>query len=214
MKGIMRLVALMITFTFAVTSAEARHHHHRIKQWKTVQIHHLKHKREHLASLPRPKKKKETPKPTPPRIEVPRIEWAEPVESLTKVLYEFFHPRTAVYNIAEHKLALPSGLELEAHSGLGHRRDDPAYVRARNRGPTPPNEYQLVMREHRFHGVTALRLIPTDKRKMHGRDGILAHPYFGKGGQSHGCVAVRNYKLLLSAFVRGEVNKVIVVPGG
>ena len=120
--------------------------------------------------------------------------------------------RTAIYDIAAHTVYLPDGRKLEAHSGIGHRLDDPHYVDAKNRGPTPPNVYQLALREHSFHGVRALRLIPVGDGKMYGRDGILAHSYMlGANGQSNGCVAVRNYPALLHAYLSGEVDRLVVV---
>lgn len=119
--------------------------------------------------------------------------------------------RTAIYSIADRVVYLPDGRKLEAHSGLGAHKDRPQYVGLRNRGPTPPNEYRLVMRGM-FHGVLALRMIPSDLSKMRGRNGILAHSYLGRNGQSHGCMSVRNYAIFLRAFLRGEINKIIVVP--
>jgi len=121
--------------------------------------------------------------------------------------------RTAVYVIAESAVYLPSGTRLEAHSGLGHRVDDPRYITAKNRGPTPPNIYDLVMRERRFHGVRAIRLVPVDETRMFGRDGMLAHSYMLRGGkaQSNGCVVFRDYPAFLNAFLRGEVDRLVVV---
>jgi hypothetical protein len=119
---------------------------------------------------------------------------------------------TAIYDIAAHTVYLPDGRKLEAHSGIGHRLDNPHYVDAKNRGPTPPNVYELALREHIFHGVRALRLIPVGDGRMYGRDGILAHSYMlGANGQSNGCVAVRNYPALLQAFTSGEVQRLVVV---
>jgi hypothetical protein len=121
--------------------------------------------------------------------------------------------RTAVYVIAESAVYLPNGTRLEAHSGLGHRVDDPRYITAKNRGPTPPNIYDLVMRERRFHGVRAIRLVPVDETRMFGRDGMLAHSYMLRGGkaQSNGCVVFRDYPAFLNAFLRGEVDRLVVV---
>jgi len=120
--------------------------------------------------------------------------------------------RTAIYDISAHAVFLPSGERLEAHSGLGHRLDDPRYITAKNRGPTPPNVYDLVLRKGRFHGVQAIRLVPVDEDKMFGRDGMLAHSYMlGSSGQSNGCVVFRDYPAFLSAFQRGEVNRLVVV---
>src|SRR5262249_11370381 len=58
----------------------------------------------------------------------------------------------AVYDISAHTVYLPDGTKLEAHSGLGSRLDDPRYVREHMRGATPPNVYELELREKTFHG--------------------------------------------------------------
>jgi Tlde1 domain len=121
--------------------------------------------------------------------------------------------RTAVYDISARRVYLPNGEKLEAHSGLGDKIDDPEYVHARMRGPTPPNVYDLTLREKLFHGVRAIRLNPVDDSKMFGRDGILAHSYMlGSNGQSNGCVAFKNYQKFLQAFLSGEVDRLVVVP--
>ncbi len=120
--------------------------------------------------------------------------------------------RTAVYDIAAHTVYLPNGQRLEAHSGLGDKLDDPRYVHVRMRGPTPPNVYELALREEPFHGVRAIRLNPVDDGKMFGRDGMLAHTYMlGANGQSNGCVSFRDYRKFLSAFLKGEVDRMVVV---
>jgi hypothetical protein len=120
--------------------------------------------------------------------------------------------RTAVYVISDHAVYMPNGGRLEAHSGLGSRTDDPRYVTAKGRGPTPPGVYDLVMRERRFHGVRAIRLLPVDESRMFGRDGILAHKYMRGGkAQSAGCVVFRDYPAFLAAFLRGEVDRMVVV---
>ena len=68
------------------------------------------------------------------------------------------------------------------------------------------------MRERLFHGVCAIRLTPVDESKMFGRDGMLAHSYLhGPSGQSNGCVAFSNYPEFLSAFLQGEVTRLIVI---
>jgi len=121
--------------------------------------------------------------------------------------------RTAVYDISAGTVYLPNGEKLEAHSGLGDKIDDPQYVHVRMRGPTPPNVYDLTLREKLFHGVRAIRLNPVDDGKMFGRDGILAHSYMlGSNGQSNGCVAFKNYQKFLQAFLSGEVDRLVVVP--
>ena len=80
------------------------------------------------------------------------------------------------------------------------------------RGATPPNVYNLALRERLFHGVRAIRLTPVDSGRMHGRDGILAHSYMhGSNGQSNGCVAFSNYPEFLNAFLKGEVTRLVVV---
>jgi hypothetical protein len=120
--------------------------------------------------------------------------------------------RTAIYDITAHTVYLPSGRRLEAHSGLGDRMDNPRHVHLRMRGSTPPNIYNLALRERKFHGVRAIRLNPVDDGRMHGRDGILAHSYMlGGNGQSNGCVAFRNYPEFLDAFLKGEVSRLAVV---
>ncbi|OYW48875.1 MAG: hypothetical protein B7Z30_18625, partial [Rhizobiales bacterium 12-68-15] len=85
--------------------------------------------------------------------------------------------RYAVYDITAQTVYLPSGERLEAHSGYGAMFDDPRHVSKKMRGPTPPNVYNLRMREALFHGVEAIRMLPVDSGKMYGRDGILAHSY-------------------------------------
>ena len=121
--------------------------------------------------------------------------------------------RTAIYDIEAHTVYLPNGLRLEAHSGLGRRLDDPRYVNEKGRGATPPNVYDLVLRNEPFHGVRAIRLNPVDDGRMFGRDGILAHTYMlGPTGQSFGCVSFKNYPEFLEAFLRGEIDRLVVVP--
>ncbi|MCQ0989831.1 tlde1 domain-containing protein [Jiella marina] len=123
----------------------------------------------------------------------------------------------AVYDISAQAVYLPGGEELEAHSGLGHMKDDPRYVNQKNRGPTPPNIYNLRMREALFHGAEAVRLLPADGRKKYNRDGLLAHPYmYVRGGgndksMSNGCMTVKEYERFLNAFKRGQIKRLIVV---
>jgi hypothetical protein len=122
------------------------------------------------------------------------------------------HSRTAVYDIAAHTVYLPNGERLEAHSGLGNKMDDPRYVNVKNRGPTPPNVYDLTLRELLFHGVRAIRLNPVDDDNMFGRDGMLAHSYMhGPNGQSSGCVSFKDYPRFLRAVLGGEVDRLVVV---
>jgi hypothetical protein len=120
--------------------------------------------------------------------------------------------RTAIYDITARTVYLPNGRRLEAHSGLGGHMDDPRYVHVKRTGPTPPNVYELKLREQLFHGARAIRLIPTDTAKMYGRAGILAHSYLlGPDGESNGCVSLKDYAAFLDAFDRGEINRLVVV---
>ena len=120
--------------------------------------------------------------------------------------------RTAVYDIKGQMVYLPNGEKLEAHSGLGKWLDDARYVNVKGQGPTPPNTYRLALREQPFHGVQAIRLIPVGGGNMYGRDGMLAHSYMlGPDGQSNGCVSLRDYQKFLQAFLRADINRLIVV---
>ncbi|SEQ73853.1 Protein of unknown function [Faunimonas pinastri] len=122
----------------------------------------------------------------------------------------------AVYDIASASVRLPNGQRLEAHSGLSRMQDDARFVHEKNRGPTPPNVYNLVARERLFHGAAAIRLLPADGRKKYNRDGLLAHPYMYIGGgdrsQSNGCVVFKDYNRFLAAFRAGLINRLVVVP--
>jgi hypothetical protein len=121
----------------------------------------------------------------------------------------------AVYNIAARTVTLPNGERLEAHSGLGEGLDDPRLVNVRMRGPTPPGTYDLTEREALFHGVRAIRLTPVGgSEAVYGRVGLLAHTYMlGPRGDSNGCVSFRDYNRFLEAFLRGEVQRLVVVSG-
>jgi len=122
----------------------------------------------------------------------------------------------AVYDISAAKVYMPDGSVLEAHSGIGKMADNPRYVHVRMNGPTPPHTYDLKMREKRFHGVEAIRMLPVDGKNKHGRDGFLTHSYLLRGGraESHGCVAFKDYKRFLTAFKQGKVKQLVVVPSG
>jgi hypothetical protein len=120
---------------------------------------------------------------------------------------------TAVYDISAHAVYLPSGLSLEAHSGMGNLRDDPEHVSVRMAGATPPAIYDLKPREALFHGVQALRMIPTEGSDTSGRSGLLAHSFMlGPKGDSNGCVSIRDYDRFLKAYNDGEINRLVVVP--
>jgi type VI secretion system (T6SS) effector TldE1-like protein len=119
---------------------------------------------------------------------------------------------TAVYDISAHTVYLPDGTQLEAHSGLGARMDDPRYVHERMHGPTPPTVYDLKMREAPFHGVKAIRLIPVDEEGALGRTGLLAHTYMlGTRGDSNGCVSFRDYNAFLQAYQSQKIKRLAVV---
>src|ERR1700733_2226567 len=123
-----------------------------------------------------------------------------------------FDHQTAVYDISGHTVYLPDGTQLEAHSGLGSRIDDPRFTNERMRGPTPATVYDLKLRESMFHGVQALRLVPVDESKVFGRSGLLTHSYMlGSNGQSNGCVSFRNYTPFLKAFLNHEIKRLVVV---
>jgi hypothetical protein len=122
----------------------------------------------------------------------------------------------AVYDISAARVYMPDGTVLEAHSGIGHMADNPKYAHVKMKGPTPPHTYNLQMREKRFHGVEAIRMLPVDGKNKHGRDGFLTHSYLLRGGraESHGCVAFKDYEKFLTAFKKGKVKQMVVVPGG
>jgi hypothetical protein len=122
----------------------------------------------------------------------------------------------AVYDISAAKVYMPDGSVLEAHSGIGKMVDNPRYTDVKMGGPTPPHTYDLKMREKRFHGVEALRMLPVDGRNKSGRTGFLTHSYLLRSGraESHGCVAFKDYARFLKAFKQGKVKQLVVVPSG
>jgi len=121
--------------------------------------------------------------------------------------------QTAVYDISARAVYLPSGLTLEAHSGLGRLRDNPDHVDQRMVGATPPATYELKPREKLFHGVRALRMLPVDGTSTLGRAGLLTHSYMlGPDGDSNGCVSIRDYERFLRAYDDGEIARLVVVP--
>jgi hypothetical protein len=120
---------------------------------------------------------------------------------------------TAVYVISNKTVYLPDGTQLEAHSGLGSKMDDPKYSHVRMQGVTPPHIYDLKPREALFHGVPALRLNPIGgEEKIFGRDGLLAHTFMlGGTGQSNGCVSFRDYYAFLDAYKNKGIRRLAVV---
>ena len=124
-----------------------------------------------------------------------------------------YNSRTAVYDIKAKALYLPSGVAMEAHSGMGALMDDPDHVDQRMVGATPPATYDLKPREKLFHGVRALRMTPTDGTSALGRVGLLTHNYMlGPRGNSNGCVSIKDYDRFLKAWDNGEFNRLVVVP--
>jgi hypothetical protein len=120
---------------------------------------------------------------------------------------------TAVYDISAQAVYLPSGVKLEAHSGLGSRMDKVDSVGERMVGATPPGTYELKPREKLFHGVRALRMNPVDSESTLGRSGLLVHSYMlGPNGDSNGCVSIRDYERFLKAYSDGEITRLVVVP--
>src|SRR5262245_38124821 len=93
----------------------------------------------------------------PPRKEVP--------QSRKEVPPPENDGRTAIYDIMARTVYLPNGRRLEAHSGFGDLMDNPRHVNVRMQGATPPNVYNLTLRERLFHGVRAIRLNPVDDSK-------------------------------------------------
>ena len=122
---------------------------------------------------------------------------------------------TAIYDITAQRVTLPNGEVLEAHSGLGPSMDNPRNVHLTMRGATPPGTYALTEREALFHGVRAIRLNPVGgPAAIHGRVGLLAHTYMlGPSGASNGCVSFRDYNRFLQSYLRGEVQRLVVVAG-
>ncbi len=120
----------------------------------------------------------------------------------------------AIYDIERGRVYLPHGETLEAHSGIGSMRDNPAFADRRNRGPTPPHVYDLKLRESPFLGVEAIRLTPVEgDAAVFGRAGFLAHTYMlGRRGDSNGCVVFKEYHRFLAAFKKGQIKRLVVVP--
>ncbi|WP_245431975.1 DUF2778 domain-containing protein [Aminobacter aminovorans] len=174
------------------------------------------------SEAPRVAEKPEAQKPAKLAYARPEIPEDKPGSTLGQSLRSLFGGKTragngvAVYDISAAKVYMPDGSVLEAHSGIGNMADNPRYVHVKMNGPTPPHTYNLKMRESRFHGVEAIRMLPVDGKNKYGRDGFLTHSYLLRGGreESHGCVAFADYKRFLTAFKQGKVKQMIVVPSG
>jgi hypothetical protein len=161
----------------------------------------------------RPIMSRDNPDPLPLPRARPRLAALTPADDPAVKFEQSARPaRTAIYDITARTVYLPSGERLEAHSGLGDLMDNPRYVSWKNRGATPPNTYRLTLRESLFHGVQAIRMRPVGEGEMYNRDGILAHSYMlGPSGQSNGCVSFRDYPKFLRAYMRGEIDHIVVV---
>lgn len=120
----------------------------------------------------------------------------------------------AVYDISAKKVYMPDGTVLSAFSGMGKMANNPKYTHVKMNGPTPVHTYNLKMREKRFHGVEAIRMLPVDGKNKFGRDGFLTHSQLVRGQQSHGCVAFPDYNKFLNAFKKGKVKQMVVVSSG
>lgn len=174
------------------------------------------------ADEPKAADKRETQKPQKLAYARPEVPEDKPGSTLGQSLRNMFGGKTragngvAVYDISAAKVYMPDGSVLEAHSGIGNMADNPRYTHVKMNGPTPPHTYNLRMREKRFHGVEAIRMLPVDGKNKYGRDGFLTHSYLLRGGreESHGCVAFADYKRFLTAFKQGKVKQIIVVPSG
>ncbi len=139
-------------------------------------------------------------------------ELAEPARVTISGPFSALDERTAVYDISARTVYLPDGTMLEAHSGRGDRLDNPLYVHEHMKGATPPQIYELALREKPFHGVRALRLKPIGSGRVFGRTGLLAHTYMlGPTGESNGCLVFKNYAPFLQAFEKGEIRRLVVV---
>ena len=108
---------------------------------------------------------------------------------------------------------MPDGTTIEAHSGLGDSMDDITKVGEHAKGPTPPDLYDLQMRESPFHGISAIRLIPVGgDEAIYGREGLLAHPFMmGDNGDSNGCVSIKDYEAFLKAYQDGKIRRLAVI---
>jgi len=121
--------------------------------------------------------------------------------------------KVAIYDVSNATVYMPDGTKLRAHSGIGKMRDNPRFEHVKMTGPTPAGIYRLRMRERRFHGVEAIRMLSVDGRDPKNRTGLLTHTNLLRGQKgSHGCVAFQNYEPFLNAFKRGHVNMLVVVP--
>ena len=155
--------------------------------------------------LPRPRPQIASADPTQQPLDPAAI--SDPISALSEA-----GQHTAVYDIEARTVYLPNGERLEAHSGLGERLDDIRYVNERMRGPTPPQIYDLRLRESLFHGVQAVRLIPADGRNPYGRTGLLVHnSLLGPNGDSNGCISIKDYDKFLAAFSKGQITRLVVV---
>ena len=122
--------------------------------------------------------------------------------------------RTAVYDISAHTVYLPSGERLEAHSGLGDSMDDPRSVNVKMRGATPPNVYNLTLRESCSTASRRSGSIRSTRTRCSAATASSRTPTCSvPNGQSNGCVSFKDYPAFLRAVLRGEVDRMVVVAG-
>jgi hypothetical protein len=156
------------------------------------------------------------PKPTGPMLAYASTDGGVASDAQQTILFDGmpkYDQWTAVYDISAKKVYLPDGTELEAHSGLGKRMDDPRQVHVKMNGATPPHVYDLTMREALFHGDEALRMTPVGgNERIFGRTGLLAHSYLlGPRGDSNGCVSFKDYSAFVRAYKNGLIKRLVVV---
>ena len=87
------------------------------------------------------------------------------------------------------------------------------YVDKRMTGPTPPNVYDLKLREAPFKGIARHPADP-DRQFQDARPRRHpAHPYHPgpRPAQSNGCVSIKDYDAFVNAFDRGEIDRIVVV---
>lgn len=202
------LLAILTLFVLTVPAAAHQcyrtHHHHRV--W-----HYCRHPYRLHRRVSTPASRSQSIAVRQEQLAAPVLVQPSPQTGGTVLTYPVT-AGVATFHISQHVLILPDGTALEAHSGLGRAQDNPSYAYRRMLGPVPPNTYRLSLRGAIFHGVRALRLTPENLAAMHGRDGFLAHTYLdGPRGETHGCLAVKDYAVLLRAFLSGAVATIEVV---
>ena len=108
---------------------------------------------------------------------------------------------------------MPDGTELEAHSGLGKRMDDPRQVNVKMHGSTPPHVYDLTTREAIFHGDEALRMTPVGgDGRIFGRRACSTHSYLlGPRGDFERLRVVQGLQRVRARLQARPVKRMVVV---